>query len=204
MLRYVKCSLFTLIDLNQQNWDELLPIVLFAYRTAIQETTLQSPFEILYNRTPRLPNDLESVRIENKVVKDFNTNWLAAKKRIREVGEKTNRRFDSKYKEKVIEIGDSVRLLSLPTKTGLKLKLRGDLWTGPFKVIGKLPNGNLKLNIYKKYDQGRKNPYITHPDRVKLAEIEYFEEMKKEKSRNNKRVTFNNVDEIIGHDNNGF
>ena len=192
------------VDLNQQNWDELLPIVLFAYRTAIQETTLQSPFEILYNRTPRLPNDLESVRIENKVVKDFNTNWLAAKKRIREVGEKSKRRFDSKYKEKVIEIGDSVRLLSLPTKTGLKLKLRGDLWTGPFKVIGKLPNGNLKLNIYKKYDQGRKNPYITHPDRVKLAEIEYFEEMKKEKSRNNKRVTFNNVDEITGHDNNGF
>jgi hypothetical protein len=64
----------------------------------------------------------------------------------------------------------------LPTKTGLKLKLRGDLWTGPYKIIGKLPNGNLKLNIFKKMDVDRKSPYITHPDRLKPAEEEYLAE----------------------------
>ena len=41
------------------------------------------------------------------------------------------------------------------------------MFAGPFKVIGKLPNGNLKLNIFKK------NLYITHPDRVKLAETNF-------------------------------
>jgi hypothetical protein len=29
------------------------------------------------------------------------------------------------------------------------------------------------LNIYKRGDVGRKRPYITHPDRLKLAEEEY-------------------------------
>ena len=48
------------------------------------------------------------------------------------------------------------------TKLEYKKKLRGDMYAGPFKVIGKLPNGNLKLNIFKK-----------HPERVKLAGTEF-------------------------------
>jgi hypothetical protein len=66
------CQIISIyVDLNQQNWDELLPVVLFAYRTAVQETTTISPFEVLYNRVPRLPGDLDLVKIENKIVKEF-------------------------------------------------------------------------------------------------------------------------------------
>ena len=72
-----------------------------------------------------------------------------AKEKVREAGEKSKRQLEDKYDKKIINIGDSVRMLSLPTKIGLKIKLRGDLWTGPFKVIRKLPSGNLKLNIYR-------------------------------------------------------
>lgn len=57
------------------------------------------------------------------------------------------RKFRSKYKEKIISIGDSVRMHSPATKVGLKFKVRGDIWKGPLKVIGKLPNGNLKLGL---------------------------------------------------------
>ena len=40
------CQIISIyVDLNQQNWDELLPLVLFAYRTAIQESTTISPFD---------------------------------------------------------------------------------------------------------------------------------------------------------------
>jgi hypothetical protein len=149
-------------------------VALFAYRTAVQETTTISPFEVLYNRVPRLPGDLDLVRIENKIVKEFDKNWLLAKEKVREAGEKSKEFLKRKYDEKIINIGDNVRMLSLPTKTGLKIKLRGDLWTGPFKVIGKLANGDLKLNIYKRGAVNRKKPYITHPDRLKLAEKEYL------------------------------
>ena len=134
------------------------------------------------------------MRIENKTVQEFDKNWKLAKEKVREAGEKSKRRLEDKYDKKIIDIGDSVRMLSLPTKIGLKIKLRGDLWTGPFKVIGKLPSGNLKLNIYKKGDIGRKKPYITHPDRLKLAEEEYlpvsFEYSRKRKSPQGKTVRF--------------
>ena len=78
-------------DLNQQNWDELLPIVLFAYRTALQESATLSPFEILYNRIPRLPNDLDLLKIENPVVKEFDKNWRLARERVRRAGEKSKK-----------------------------------------------------------------------------------------------------------------
>ena len=164
-------------ELNQQNWDELLPLVLFAYRTAVQESATLSPFEILYNRTPRLPNDLDLVKIESKEVKEFDKNWKLAKEKVREAGEKSKSLLKAKYREKTLEIGDNVRMLSLPTKVGLKYKLRGDLWTGPFKIIGKLPNGNLLLNIFKSSDKDKARPYVTHPDRLKLAETNYKNEM---------------------------
>jgi hypothetical protein len=75
----------------------------------------------------------------------------------------------------------------------VKTKLRQEMWTGPFRVIGKLPNGNIKLNI------GKKSPYIVHPNRVKLAEKEIldFKEEKKTKNNNKKRVSFSGIDEII-------
>jgi hypothetical protein len=77
--------------------------------------------------------------------------------------------FRQVYKEKHIEIGDNERLDSPATKLGITTKIRGDSWSGPFKVIEKLSNRNLKLNI------GNKHPYIVHPDRVKLAEISFNE-----------------------------
>jgi transposase InsO family protein len=81
------CQILSIyVDLNQQNWDELLPIVLFAYRTAVQETTTISPFEALYNRMPRLPNDLDLVRIDNKIVREFDKNWILAKEKVRLAG----------------------------------------------------------------------------------------------------------------------
>ena len=79
-------------------------------------------------------------------------------------------------------------------KLGIKDKIRGGLvnmWSGPFKVIGKLPNGNLKLNI------GKTKPYIVHPDRVKLAENSFEmwpDEIKKTKPAKSVSFSENPVD----------
>ena len=163
---------------NQTNWDEFIPTALFAYRTSVQETTQLSPFETLYGREARLPNDLESLKSKKDVfVKDFESKWKLARERIIKVNKARKLQFDSTHKRKHIEIGDNVRLHKIATKVGLKYKLRGDIWDGPFKVIGKLPNGNLKLNINKN------TPYITHPDRVKLAEEKFIREYERKSSK---------------------
>lgn len=43
-------SLVKLVNDNQNDWDELLDGVLFAYRTSIQKSTQVSPFELVYCR----------------------------------------------------------------------------------------------------------------------------------------------------------
>ena len=44
---------------NQQNWDLMLPIALFGYRVAVQESTKRVPAELLYARQIRLPLALD-------------------------------------------------------------------------------------------------------------------------------------------------
>ena len=38
-----------------KDWDRRLPYVLFSYHASQQESTLESPFFLLYGRDPRLP-----------------------------------------------------------------------------------------------------------------------------------------------------
>ena len=52
-------SLIKIIDETQEDWDEKLDAVLFAYRVSKQRTTGYSPFFMLYHREPRLPIDIE-------------------------------------------------------------------------------------------------------------------------------------------------
>ena len=42
-------------DPNGMEWDKRLPLLLFAYRSVVQESTMESPFFFLYGRNPRLP-----------------------------------------------------------------------------------------------------------------------------------------------------
>lgn len=43
---------------NQNDWDEYLPYVAFAYRTTVQSSTKFSPFYLMYGRQPLFPTDL--------------------------------------------------------------------------------------------------------------------------------------------------
>ena len=44
---------------NQTNWDIMLPMALFGYRLAAQESTRRAPAELLYDRQMRLPMNLD-------------------------------------------------------------------------------------------------------------------------------------------------
>lgn len=50
---------------------------------------------------------------------DFKKQWTDAKQRKQKVNGQRKLKFDSKYKEKVINIGDKVRMEILTTKPGL-------------------------------------------------------------------------------------
>ena len=50
-------------DSEQNNWDEYLQAVVFAYNTGIHKTTKFSPYELVYGRLPRLPINLRPHQI---------------------------------------------------------------------------------------------------------------------------------------------
>ena len=50
---------------NHQDWDQVLPFVVFAYNTARQETKGFSPFFLLYGREASLPSDAAHLVVVN-------------------------------------------------------------------------------------------------------------------------------------------
>lgn len=53
--RTLTAMLAKTVETGGRDWDEHLPYVLFAYRASQQDSTLESPFFLLYGRDPRLP-----------------------------------------------------------------------------------------------------------------------------------------------------
>ena len=53
--RTLTAMLAKTVETGGKDWDEHLPYVLFAYRASQQDSTLESPFFLLYSRDPRLP-----------------------------------------------------------------------------------------------------------------------------------------------------
>ena len=43
---------------EEMSWDLQLPLLLLAYRTSFHDTTGTSPFELMYGREVRLPEDV--------------------------------------------------------------------------------------------------------------------------------------------------
>ena len=52
-------SLSMYVARNQKDWDDFIPLILFAHRTSISEAIGDSPFSCLYGREPRLPVDVK-------------------------------------------------------------------------------------------------------------------------------------------------
>ena len=56
--RTLEGMLSKVVSDHQRDWDEHLQKVLFAYRTAIHESTGYSPFLVIFGRSPNLPVDV--------------------------------------------------------------------------------------------------------------------------------------------------
>ena len=55
--RTMNSMLAQYVDSNQTDWDQWLPSVLYAYRTAIHDSTGFSPYKLLFGREPKHPID---------------------------------------------------------------------------------------------------------------------------------------------------
>ena len=58
----LKVQLQKMVNEHQNNWDDLLDNILFAYRTSRQASTKCTPFLLMFGREARLPIDLTRVK----------------------------------------------------------------------------------------------------------------------------------------------
>lgn len=156
-------------DANQTNWDLYLPLVLYAYRTSEQSSTNISPFEALYGRNPRLGDidDFNKGYESSTFIENLHWRWAEIKKKIQNSAEINKEIYDNRKKSgsNPFRVGDFVRIKNQQTKTGLKTKLRNDMWSDPVKVTRIVSDQNIEVDL-----KGEKK--IIHIDNVKRKEPE--------------------------------
>lgn len=145
---------------NNNNWDEHIQAILFAYRVSVQESTRKTPFEMLFGIRPRLPTDCEMpTRADADPANDFEeavarrmllvSNALT---KTREEGlenlckaqQKQKKQYDIKHQGTFYDVEDLVLKYDRrrETRQGDKLQPR---YTGPFQIAECCGKGVYKL-----------------------------------------------------------
>jgi hypothetical protein len=129
---------------HQDNWDDLLPYVLSAYRTSLHEATGDTPFYLLYGRDPYLPVDIASHAIRSGPATTPENHRSALVARLREAHAYARRNqeqaqrsdqkaFDRQRQQSHYHAGDKVWLRAAHLPRGKTTKL-ARMWKGPYRV----------------------------------------------------------------------
>ncbi|CAF1187952.1 unnamed protein product [Rotaria sordida] len=117
-------------DTADNNWDEYLQAVVFAYNSGIHKTTKYSPYELLYGRQPRLPIHPRPSHFSfskpsdyfNQLQKTLRIYHQATKSNIIHQQEMNKNRYDQNRLDPHYNIGDKVLTRIYGTHSKLDLK----------------------------------------------------------------------------------
>ncbi|ELR14558.1 GapPol polyprotein [Acanthamoeba castellanii str. Neff] len=129
---------------HQDNWDDLLPYALSAYRTSVHEATGDTPFYLLYGRDPYLPVDITSravksgsattpERHKSELVDRLRDAYAYARANQERAQQSDQRAFDHHWEQSHYYAGDKVWLRAAHLPRGKTAKL-ARMWKGPYRV----------------------------------------------------------------------
>ena len=159
------------VGVHQKDWDEFLPYVCFAYRTAIHSSTGETPFYVMHGRDPRIPGDLsireeEERRTVNEYKQELTSNLAKIQDEIRYYGEiirqNRERKINRERKEHSFIEGQLVWLYTRHRKKGLSVKLMFP-WHGPYRIVALTSPVNARIQSLT----GRMVNQIVHVSRLK-------------------------------------
>lgn len=146
-----------------KDWDEGVPLALFALREAVQESLGFSPAELVFGHTVRGPLDvlkeqvLAEVPVKTSVLKyisrfreRLHNVWEMAKENLSSAQQGMKVRFDMKAVPRSFQAGDKVLVL-LPV-IGASLQAR---FSGPYTVLKKLSNTDYLVDTPDRRKQSR-------------------------------------------------
>ena len=160
---------------EQNEWADLIPAVLYAYRaTNAVKSTNFSPFYLAHGKEMRLAIDT-SFLIDTELAPqvDEYARQLLPKVQLterivlanrREAGERNEGNYDRKSKEKEFQVGDMLLLSNEGTKKGLCHKLEQVFSKEVYVVTQVCVNDNYKL---RNLETGKMLKHVYHANRLK-------------------------------------
>ena len=180
--RTMNSMLAQYVGTSQTDWDQWLPSVLFAYRTAVHESTGFSPYQLLFGRDPKQPIDFSIPAPLSQTVPAFNHSYFSALKRsmesIRDQARSNLRHAQSKQKAyhdqsvtaDQLAIGDLAFVYNPVMRGSPKFQKH---WEGPYLVVSRLAGGV----TYKLRSTDGADKFLTvHRDRLKKCNSEPMQE----------------------------
>ena len=156
-----------LVDENN-DWDELIPYALYAYRTAVHASTKYTPFKLMFGRDAKSPVEISLTDVEKKKFDSFTygDSLLKGLEIIREnarsniqsaqLHQKLN--YDARKKHISYNIGDLVYY-----KKERKLSKLDDNWIGPYVIVKRINDINYRI---REIGAKRKN-LLVHINKLK-------------------------------------
>ncbi|UYV73203.1 K02A2.6-like [Cordylochernes scorpioides] len=158
------------VDQNQRDWDQHLPMLLMAYRSAEHESTGYSPARMLFGHELRMPCDVllgrpeETFENTNEYISHLEERMLSihqwAREKLHFSSEKMKDRYNVKTSHKTFKEGEMVWLHNPQRKKGLSPKLQYQ-WEGPYKIIKCLNDV-----IYRIQKTRTSKPKVVHYNRL--------------------------------------
>ncbi|KAJ8333601.1 hypothetical protein SKAU_G00416090 [Synaphobranchus kaupii] len=171
--RTLATQLAILASQHQRDWDRHLPLVLWAYRSAVQESSQLTPAALMFGRELRTPVDLvfgappepeEPSRTREEYYQRLRNRLLVAhdfdRKAQASAGFKQKRWYDTRCRGRAFAAREQVWVYCPERKKGLSPKLRAS-WRGPGEVVERLSEV-----VYRIRMPGRGRLVVLHQDRL--------------------------------------
>ena len=168
--RTLATMISTLLESTKRAWDDLIPYVLYAYRTAVHESTKDTPFYLMFGRDALTPTDAVLQELPSPLyadTEDFKLTmhdrlqkaWTTAVQNIAASQSKAITHYPSKPAS--FQVGDLVRVHIPYNGFGVAAKFHRP-WQGPYRIL-KITGNNLLVKLIG----SRKAPKLVHCDRCK-------------------------------------
>lgn len=171
--RTLEEMLSKVVSPDQKNWDDVLPLVLLAYRSSKHESTGFPPSFLMFGREVELPLDLlfglpreieplSHTKYVSNLRDTMNKINHVACEEMAKAREKQKRNYDIKINKIQYQVGSLVWLHDPTHKKGLSRKLKNP-WEGPYLVTEIISD-----LVYKIKHNSSSKSQIVHHDRLKL------------------------------------
>ena len=159
------------VNKNQRDWDTHIATFLMCYRSAVHETTGETPAKVIFGNDLRLPADLkfgtclkrqELGHYAQELRKELNDVHASVRARTKIMSDRMKARYDKAINSNGFQEAALVMLYNPRRKRGLCPKLQCN-WEGPYKVIKRINDV-----VYRIQDNSKKRAKlkVVHLERL--------------------------------------